>query len=242
MVSDGLNHCKSSLGFEDNRREGEILVPSRFPLEVINKMKKSMGDYTWSSQYLQHPFIKSGGLFKRDCFNFISSIDRSLVVRQIISIDLAFSEGKNCYTALVVMNLMKDETVVVENVIRFQHATAKREALMLEFCQRYPDAAVVIESQPTSNSKDLENMQSRNLAGFAVHFVKSNKSKELRAEPSACALEAGNIYLVKADWNTMLIDEMIAFPFGSTLDMCDSFSQGYNFLFAKKKLSRSGIW
>ena len=243
MISDGVDHCKSDLGYKDERNEGEILIPDRFPLDVLDKMKTSMGDYTFSSQYLQRPFVKSGGLFKRADMLFKVDIAREDVVEQIISWDLAFSENRNCWTVGAVMNLMKDQTIIVENIIRFRHSTAKREALILETAQRYPTATTVIESQPSSMGKDLESMESRNLAGFKLKFIKPQSSKVQRCEPLACGIEAHNVFLLKdKTWNEILINEMISFPYGEFLDCVDAFSQGYNFLFAKKKVSKAGIW
>jgi len=243
IISDGKNHCKSDLGYEDNRCEGELLIPERFPSDILEKMKKSMGDYTFSSQFLQRPFIKSGGLFKRNNILFKNEINTNNIKTKIISWDLAFSENRNCYTVGAVMCLMKDETIIIENIIRFQHSTAKREAIILEIAQKYPNATTVIESQPSSMGKDLESMQSRNLAGFKLKFIKPQTSKIERAEPIACGIETHNVFLLKdTSWNETFINEFISFPYGEYLDIVDATSQGYNFLFAKKKVSIVGVW
>jgi hypothetical protein len=43
----------------------------------------------------------------------------------------------------------------------------------------------------------------------------TGRDKVTRAEPFSVQCEAGNVYLVKADWNESYLDELCLFPGGS---------------------------
>ena len=64
---DPLRKCVTDLGFEDPREEaGELLFPERFPREVIDRDKHTMGPYAYAGQFQQSPAPRGGGIVKRD--------------------------------------------------------------------------------------------------------------------------------------------------------------------------------
>lgn len=53
--------------FEDPRsEEGELLFPTRFPREVVERDKRTMGSYAVAGQFQQRPSPRGGGIFKTD--------------------------------------------------------------------------------------------------------------------------------------------------------------------------------
>jgi len=66
MEYDPSRHCVTEW-WEDPRTEyGELASPKRFPPKVIEKLKRTLGPYAWSSQYQQAPEPRGGGILKRD--------------------------------------------------------------------------------------------------------------------------------------------------------------------------------
>lgn len=68
------------------------------------------------------------------------------------------------------------------------------------------------------------------LAGFAVTCEPASGSKEVRADPFSAQVNAGNVKMVKGDWNRAFIEEMRAFPFGRNDDQVDAASGAFNLL------------
>ena len=58
--------CRESGEFK--RRAGEALHPEREPLEVLNQIRESLGEYHFAGQYQQSPAPLGGGLVKADWF------------------------------------------------------------------------------------------------------------------------------------------------------------------------------
>ena len=51
------------------RRRGEALHPDREPLEVLDRIRRTIGEYNFAGQYQQSPAPLGGGLVKAEWFN-----------------------------------------------------------------------------------------------------------------------------------------------------------------------------
>ena len=54
--------------------------------------------------------------------------------------------------------------------------------------------------------------------------------------PLAGQIEAGNVRMVRAEWNKALSDQMISFPVGRHDDLIDSLTRAYNHLVSSKPI------
>jgi predicted phage terminase large subunit-like protein len=67
MEFDPNRKCVTSIGFEDIREEeGDLLFPTRFPYEVVERDKQVMGPYAAAGQFQQSPSPRGGGIIKRE--------------------------------------------------------------------------------------------------------------------------------------------------------------------------------
>lgn len=66
MRFDESRRCSTSIGFVDERKEGELLFPERFPESVVSRDEATMGPYAVASQFQQSPAPRGGGIIKRD--------------------------------------------------------------------------------------------------------------------------------------------------------------------------------
>ena len=65
------------------------------------------------------------------------------------------------------------------------------------------------------------------LNGWEVQGERSTGKKSVRAGPLASQVEAGNVSLVRGDWNRELLDEFESFPNGSHDDIVDACSGAF---------------
>ncbi len=61
-----------------------------------------------------------------------------------------------------------------------------------------------------------------------IFYSPESGDKTVRAEAPAAQAEAGNVYIVRAPWNTPFMDELCAFPGGAFADQVDAFSRAYH--------------
>lgn len=65
MRFDPARKCITKLGYEDPReKEGELLMPDRFPLDVVNRDEAALGPYATAGQMQQEPTPRGGGIIK----------------------------------------------------------------------------------------------------------------------------------------------------------------------------------
>src|SRR5438477_8223186 len=58
------------------RRQGEALHPDREPLEVLDRIRRTIGEYNFAGQYQQSPAPLGGGLVKAEWFKRYGEKDR----------------------------------------------------------------------------------------------------------------------------------------------------------------------
>jgi predicted phage terminase large subunit-like protein len=92
------------------------------------------------------------------------------------------------------------------------------------------------EQEPGSGGKESAENFVRLLAGFPVSTERSTANKQERADPFSSQVNAGNVRIVKADWNKAFIEELRGFPFGRHDDQCDGASLAFN------ELNGAGVW
>ena len=226
----------TSLGWSDPRREGgsrdgEInICPARFPEHVLKEMKANLR-INAEAQLNQDPKPGAGGFF--DISKLMANIIQASPARgrRVRYWDKAFTEDGGKYTVGVLLNYTGNE-VFIEDVVRKRLGPSKRNAFIKLIAMR--DAkltnntvTIYIEEEPAAG-KESSMILARTLQGFPVFFDKAQKNKMARAVPFASQVQAGNVFLVEADWNSEFLDELEYFPNATFKDQVDAVSGGYN--------------
>ena len=68
MEFEQSTRCVTSMFRDPRKREGALLFPSRFPEEVVESLKQSLGSHVYEAQYQQRPTPRDGALFKAEHF------------------------------------------------------------------------------------------------------------------------------------------------------------------------------
>lgn len=221
--------CTTSIGFSDPRTEdGELLFPERFPAEVFERDKKAMGSMAVAGQFQQRPAPRSGGFFRWENLAVCETAPRD-IVQTVRYWDKAGTDGGGAHTAGVKMGRAKDGRWYVLNVVRGQWAAAERERIIRATAELDGrDTVIWIEQEPGSGGKESAESTIRNLAGFKVFAERATGDKAVRAEPYAVQVEAGNIVMVRGEWNQAFIDEHKTFPVGKYKDQIDAAGGAFN--------------
>jgi hypothetical protein len=227
---------------EPGRRwKGAPLFPAFKPLDFLEAQRKIMSAGSWEAEYQQEPYLSGGGMFPIEKLRIIPVLDRSQIVRSVLSVDKAGTDGGDgARTAIVFMHLMKNNSILIESVTTGRWESREREditkqlaeacrASLVGYCY---DFEVVIEQEPGSGGKESAEATIRNLMGFTAKAVKpgARQSKTVRAEPFAAQVQANNVWLVAGRWIQDFLEEMEPWPFGRTLDQGDAAAQGFNHL------------
>ena len=219
-----------------HRRAGEALFEELKPLKFLLEQKKLMTQASWESEYQQNPFIVGGGILPRDKLICIPVFDPGQIVASVRYWDKAGTEHRDgsqgAYTAGVLMHKMKNGTFVIEDVVRGHWGAFEREQMIAALAKADYDRLgykyeVGVEQEPGSGGKESAEATIRNLARFRVFADRVTGSKEVRAEPFAAQVQAGNVFLVAGRWNAGFLEEAECFPNGKFKDQIDAASGAF---------------
>lgn len=133
------------------------------------------------------------------------------------------------WTAGVRMSQGIDGLFYVENVKRDRVDPPAVDKKLMDTAQADGRAVSIrLAQDPGSAGKALVMSQTRMLAGYAVNFKTVTGDKETRAKPFAAQAQAGNVRLVRGDWNEAFINELESFPEGGKDDQVDAAADAFD--------------
>ncbi len=222
--------CSTSIGFTDPRtQDGELLDPVRFPRETVEKLKRDMGSYAYAGQYQQRPTPREGGLFKRAWFEgkMINAAPSGTVWWR--HWDLAATAKKtSARTAGVKIGRAPDGRIIVGHSLTTQSEGHEVRKIIRATAEADGTAVrISLPQDPGQAGKVQKADMVAMLTGFTVKADPETGDKVTRAEPFSAQCEAGNVYLVRGDWNESYLDELCLFPGGSFKDQVDASSGAF---------------
>lgn len=228
MEFEPSRRCITSIGFSDPRtEEGELLFPERFPREVVERDKKILGSAATAGQFQQAPAPRAGNLIEWEKIKIVQDIP---AMRTMVRYwDKAGTENGGKRTAGVLMGEGVDGYFYIIDVVKGQWAAPKREAVIRATAEMDgADIDIWIEQEPGSGGKESAESTIRNLAGFSCYSERPVGDKVVRINPFSVQVEAGNVRMLKADWNKEYLAEAQVFPLGKFKDQMDGTSGAFS--------------
>lgn len=219
------------LFFEDPRtQEGELLFPERFPAAEIERLKRAKGTYAYSGQYQQRPSPRSGGMFQRSDFEIVEAVPAG--GRVVRAWDFAASKekpGTQPDWSVGLRMRRVNGVFYVEQVERgrWTPAEVERRLKNTATADGVP-VAIRMPQDPGAAGKSDAATKVKLLAGFNVKVETVTGDKATRARPASAQAEAGNVKILRGDWNEAFLDEICTFPNGQFDDQVDAFSDALN--------------
>jgi predicted phage terminase large subunit-like protein len=219
-----------SLGDPDplGRVPGEPLSPGRYSQAELAAIKTDVGPIVWAAEYQGDPRAPEGNWFQRWMFPIVEAVPAQ--VRRVRYWDKAATPGSGKYSAGVLI-AVAGGMVFVEDVVRGRWSSVEREKVVRQTAdldRRRGMVKVWVEQEPGSGGKESAEATIRNLGGFDVEADKVTGDKDSRLLPFHAQAQAGNVKLVRGNWNGAYIEEMCAVPTGSFRDQADATAGAYN--------------
>lgn len=211
------------------RSVGTALWEDVKPLEFLEEVRKQMGEYNFQALFQGRPTPREGAMFKVGKLVHLDESELPLIVHKVRKWDVASTSGKGDYTAGVLLGKDESNRWYVLDVVRGQYATDERNEIMLQTARRDGSGVrIVVPQDPGSAGKDQSLAFTRLLSGYNVKAVRETGSKEVRADGFASQVNAGNVALVRASWNTAWIEEHRQFPVSTNDDQVDATAGAFN--------------
>ena len=238
------------------RTTGISVAPSRFTAKFYYKLKFEVGDLVWNAEYQQHPSPPKGDMFKVGRIEIVDAYPLESFGGQLINQasreskrqDLTIVGAKNCirfwdlaateqtdpgdpdWTIGALLGLEKGTNITwCLNIIRIR-GTPENVQEMVKSTAMIDGKRVKIriEQEPGAAGKKVINDYKRVLVGYDVEGVPATGEKSVRATPLSIQVNAGNVRMLEADWNTPTMAVLRVFPHGKHDDDVDAMSGSFN--------------
>lgn len=226
LVLPALAEANDPLG----RAPGAALCPARFDVDELTRIRLTMGEYGFGALYQQRPTPRTGNMFPRGLAEIVDALPAA-GVRWCRGWDKAGTAGGGKRTAGVKVGVAADGHVYVADTVVGQWAAREREQVMRQTAQTDGiGVAVAVEQEPGSGGKESMTATIINLGGYAVVPKLPTGDKSTRASAFAAQWQAGNVRLLRGEWNAGFLSEMELAPHGTYVDRMDAVALAYNHL------------
>lgn len=137
-----------------------------------------------------------------------------------------------------------DGLFYVLNITRGRWNPLDRNKIIMNTAQldvtQHHGVSLWIEREPTNGGKESAMISARELVKYGPRFEEPRTDKVTRAKHFAAQWLAGNVRLVRGEWNAAFVDELAAFPHGTHDDQVDAASMAFNKLVLTASTGTSG--
>lgn len=225
------------------RQVGEPLWPDWEGRDALERKRNVVGHRIWSALYQQSPRPLQGSLFNVSHIEIVDTLPAGLAGPAVRAWDLAATVERAGndpdWTAGVKMLRDPAGRWIILDVVRLRGNPRQVEQAILQTATI--DGRTVMISLPEDPGQAGKNQVSyltRMLAGYNVVASRETGSKVVRATPLAAQIEAGNLTMVRANWNLPLIEELREFPFGRKDDQVDALARAFHLLSEQQPSNR----
>jgi predicted phage terminase large subunit-like protein len=185
-----------------------------------------MGSFATAGQFQQRPVPREGGMFKQHWFNPVSAVP--VGTKLVRGWDLAAStKSTSPWTAGVLIGKTPQGRYIVADVVR-ERVTTPRQLITNTAAHDGDGVFISYPQDPGQAGKDQASSIAQDLSGYRFKSSPETGDKATRAEPFAAQCEAGNVDILKGDWNADFLDEICTFPNGAFMDQVDAASRAFN--------------
>lgn len=210
------------------RTQDNPFNPQGFEAQLRNQYTSAFAEQELAGRFVD----LAGTVAKREWFRVVDS--RPVCRRMVRAWDFAATpedgQGRGDYT----VGALIGETAAgwcLLDIVRSRVAGGQVMALVKSTAQMDGTGVQIgLEQEPGSSGKVAVSFMVKELAGFGVKPIAVSRDKMTRAMPIFAQAEAGNLSMVRANWNAAFLDEVAAFPSGDHDDQIDAAAHAFNLL------------
>ena len=206
------------------RKEGEVLLPDREPLAVLEATQRELGSMNFAAQYLQNPIPPGGNIIHREWLVFYEKDAEPKEFEFLLaSWDVASSIEVNSSYSVGTLWGRVDEDFYLLELVRDKLETPELRKLIIEWDQIHKPNYTFIEGPGLGKSlaQDL-----RRTSDIDVKLYNPKFDKATRLLTHASRFESRRVHLPRdAGWLRVYVDELLAAPYGKYWDQVDSTTQ-----------------
>jgi predicted phage terminase large subunit-like protein len=206
------------------RRPGEALHPEREPREMLEQIRRTIGEYNFAGQYQQAPALQGGGMVKAAWFcNYAPNERPDKFDRVVQSWDTANKASELSDFSVCTTWGIKGKDLYLLHVLRRRMEYPELKRAVREHCHSFGANVVLIEDK-ASGTQLIQELVQDGLHAVTRYQPQANKMMRMHAQTAT--IENGFVHLPKeAAWLAEYVHEITAFPTGRHDDQVDSTAQ-----------------
>lgn len=177
-----------------NRSSGQALHPERDSVETYQKIRATIGEYNFQSQYQQNPMPLEGGLIKREWLQYYSPAAKPEFRMIVQSWDTANKAGElNDYSVCTTWGLCDGKFYLLHVYrMRLNFPLLKRAAK--DLYERFDPRKVVIVDK-ASGTALIQELKAEGINGIEIYQPGPGSDKLMRLAGQAIKFEDGRVRL-----------------------------------------------
>jgi predicted phage terminase large subunit-like protein len=236
LIKDGANNPKADQYevFEfpailDTNSGPKALWPEKFDLDALERTKASMPLFQWNAQYMQNPTGEQGAIIQRDWWKPWKQDNPPQCDFVIMTLDAAAEKSTRAdFTSLLTWGIFSDDNltngephIILMNAINIRVEFPELKDLAIREYHEWEPEAFIVEKK--SNGTPL--YQELRRMGIPVQEFTPHRgtgAKVARLSAVADIIRSGMVWYPEGRrWAEEVIEQCVAFPFGSHDDMVD---------------------
>jgi predicted phage terminase large subunit-like protein len=211
------------------RRAGDVLHLDREPPETLARIRQTIGEYNFASQYQQAPVPLGGGLIKTDWFRSYGLNELPERFDQIMqSWDTANKVSELSDYSVCTTWGIRDQRVYLLHVLRKRMEYPELKRAVREQWQAHKATVVLIEDK-ASGTQLIQELIAEGLSAVTRYLPEHDKIMRLYAQTAT--IENGFVFLPReASWLAEYLHELTTFPNAKYDDQADSTSQALSWI------------
>ncbi|WP_425230802.1 phage terminase large subunit [Sphingomonas sp.] len=213
-----------------DRREGEVLDPSREPIEVLDQQKLQMGSRDFQSQYQQDPLPANGGIIDWRWFQTFDQPPDREGTEYFQSWDMASKNTEYSDYSVCTTWAVRGGDYYLLDIFRKKLTFPELHRATIEQASRWPVETILVEDAAAGQQIIQQLALYRPNRMPKPLAIKPERDKQTRLHAASPIVEQGRVFLpLGAPWLDELKRELIQFPTGKHDDQVDSISQFLNY-------------
>lgn len=218
--------CEDTTPEYEQREIGEALWPARFDVDTLER-QRALNPHQFEAMTQQNPSPREGSFFKPANIEIVDALPANL--KYVRGWDIGATANGGDPTTGVKIGTDGNGIFYIADVVHGHWATDERDREIRQTAeldgknikQRLPQ-------DPGAAGKSLAVSHTRLLAGYSVITKPVSGDKETRADPFSSQVNAGNVKMLRADWNRDYIEELRQFPNGKFDDRVDASADAFD--------------
>lgn len=224
------------------RKPGEVLWADDsygYAAEVLKikaESEKGHGQRDWFSLYQQSPRPLEGSIFKTGMIEIVDAIPAGCTFCRAWDLASTSETGGRDpdWTAGPLLGRTPSGGYIIADLQRERGGPDDVEKLLKATASQDGKGVTIrLPQDPGQAGKVQVQYLSRKLAGYKISISRPTGDKATRAAPFASQVNAGNVSMLRADWNRFLLEELGTFPGGAHDDIVDGLSDAFEIVQTK---------